>query len=698
MQPNNLTALDFEDIKASIKSYLRTRNEFTDYDFDGSSLSYLIDTLAYNSYYTAFNANMAINEAFLPSATVRDNVVNVAKLLNYVPRSITSSRGCLKLDVQTTQTAGAYPSSVTLRKGAVASGGNYIFNILQDITSTVNTTTGIATFDNVMIMEGSVVTFQYVVNTFATQVYKVPSEDADISTLSVRVKPNESSTTSDLYSLTDTITDLTETTRAYFLSEGEDMRYEVKFGDDTAGRALKDGEVVLLEYLVTSGVEANEITTFSFMGSIVDNVGNTYGTASTVLTVKDKSQLGAGAESLESIKYNAPRFYSAQYRAVTAQDYALIAKKVYSNADSVVAYGGDALNPPIYGKVFIAIQTKTGSLLNDATKKSIAADMRKYAMASIDPVVIDPEQMYLYLKVFAQYDPGTASNTSDIKTNIQNGINDWASQTQINNFNSTFRAQAFEKAVTLSDNSLSDVSLQLSILKYINPNTNQTNTYCIATGSDLYDSAPSNTGSSSDGSSTTNGSGDGTGTAGVTTSTSCKKEPVLLSGPFRTADRPGIYQQFEDDGFGNLRTFYNTGNKKVYTNNAAGTVNYNTGQICFGPVNIIGAGIDVPPSGSINVTDTTTGAGSITNADLLPTGIQIPVLFIPANVASIPAATPGTIINIINPEVTVVPVGTTPPPTIPLNSLTPSVFNTVPTTITVADITNAGDLTTSSCF
>ena len=675
MQPNNLTALDFEDIKASIKSYLRSRNEFTDYDFEGSSLSYLIDTLAYNSYYTAFNANMAMNEAFLPSATIRDNVVNVAKLLNYVPRSITSSRACLKLDVQTTQTAGAYPSSITLKKGAIASGGNYIFNILEDITTTVSPSTGIGTFDNVMIMEGSIVTFQYVVNTFATQVYKVPSEDADITTLSVRVKPNESSTTSDLYSLTDTITDLTATTRAYFLSEGEDMRYEVKFGDDTAGRALKDGEVVLLEYLVTSGVEANEITTFSFIGQIVDNVGSAYSGTSVTLSMKEKSQLGAAAETLESIKYNAPRYYSAQYRAVTAQDYALITKKVYSNADSVVAYGGDSLNPPIYGKVFIAIQTKTGSLLNDATKKSISADLRKYAMASIDPVVIDPEQMYLYLKVFAQYDPGTASNTSDIKTNIQNGINDWATQTQINNFNSTFRAQAFEKAVTLSDNSLSDVSLQLSILKYIYPNTNQTNTYCIATGADLYDSAPSN----SDG-------------------TNCKKEPILLSGPFRTADRPGIDQQFEDDGFGNLRTFYNTGNKKVYTNNAAGTVNYATGQICFGPVNIIGSGVNTPPTGSITITDSTTGAGSVTNADLLPTGLQIPVLFIPANVASIPAATPGTIINIINPEVTVVPVGTTPPPTIPLNSLTPSVFNTVPTTITVADITNSGDLTTSSCF
>lgn len=166
MQPNNLTALDFNDIKASIKSYLRTRTEFSDYDFEGSSLSYLIDTLAYNTYYTAFNANMAMNEAFLPSATVRDNVVNIAKLLNYVPRSIVSSKACLKLTLQTTQTNGAYPTSVTLAKGSVASGGNFIFNILEPITSSVNTTTGIAEFDNVMISEGSIVQFSYIVNTF----------------------------------------------------------------------------------------------------------------------------------------------------------------------------------------------------------------------------------------------------------------------------------------------------------------------------------------------------------------------------------------------------------------------------------------------------------------------------------------------------------------------------------------------------
>ncbi len=675
MQPNNLTALDFEDVKSSIKSYLRTRKEFTDYDFDGSALSYLVDTLAYNTYYTAFNANMAMNEAFLPSATVRDNIVNVAKLLNYVPKSVTSSKGCLKLTVQTEKTNGSYPSSITLGKGVVATGGNFLWNILEDTTVIVNTTTGIAEFDNLMIYEGTIVTFNYVVNTFASQIYKIPSEDADIATLKVRVKANESATASDLYNQVDTITNLTATTRVYFLAEGEDMRYEIRFGDDSVGRKVKDGEVIVLEYLVTNGAEANEITGFSFVGTMTDNLGVTYGGGTVDLLVKDRSQLGSDAETPESIKYNAPRYYSAQYRAVTAQDYAVITKKVYSNADSVVAYGGDALNPPIYGKVYIAIKTKTGSLLNDQTKKEVAADLRKYAMASIDPVVVDPDEIFIYNKIFALYDTGCGSSTSDIKTNIQNAITNWAGQTQINNFNSTFRSQNFEKAIVLSDKCITDVSLQTTILKYIKPNTNSTNTYCVSTGGQLYDSAPSNN--------------DGT---------TCKKEPVVLSGTFRTADRPGIDQQFEDDGFGKLRTFYNTGNKKVYTNNDAGSVSYATGEICFGPVNVVGAGGNVPDMTNISLTDAVTGVGTIIDTSLLPNELQIPVLFIPSNVSTIPASTPGTVINIVNPEVTVAPIGTVPPGTIPLNSLTPTVFNQTPTTVDVPNLDNSGTVNTSSCF
>jgi hypothetical protein len=678
MQPNNLTALDFEDIKASIKSYLRTRQEFTDYDFDGSSLSYLIDILAYNTYYTSFNANMALNEVFLPSATVRDNVVNIAKLLNYTPRSVSTSKACLYLTIQTTQSNGVYPSTVTLGRGSVATGGGYVWNTLQNITANVNASTGLAVFDSLLVYEGAIIKFEYIVNTFATQNYIIPTEDADISTLTVKVKPNESSTTFDLYNKVEVVTNLTPTTRAYFLSEGEDMRYEIKFGDDSVGRALKDGEVVQFEYIVTSGNEANEVSKFTFIGRLTDSNGQTYSPGLAKLTVKDKSQQGAPAESIESIKYNAPRYYSAQYRAVTAQDYAVITRNIYANASSVVAYGGDALNPPIYGKVYIAIKTKTGTVLNDATKNEIQANLRQYSMASIDPVITDPDDMYINLKLFVTYDTGCGSNPNEIETDINSAIVDWATQTNINNFNSTFRASDFEKAVTLSNKCVSDISLQTTILKYIKPTTNQTNTYCISTGSDLYNSAPSQDG------------GDG----------SCKKEPVLLSGTFRTANRPGVDQQFEDDGFGNLRTFYNTGTRKIYTNDTAGTVNYDTGQICFGPINVIGSGTNVPPDSAvqINPEDVTTGIGTVIDTTTLPVNIEIPVSFIPANNSTIPATTPGTVINIVTPVITVVPIGVVAPPTIPLNSLTPTDFNQVPTTIEIPDITNQGTISNTSCF
>lgn len=676
MQPNNLTALDFEDIKSSIKSYLRTRTEFTDYDFDGSALSYLVDLLAYNTYYTSFNANMALNESFLPSATIRDNVVNIAKLLNYVPRSINASKACLKFDIVTSAVNGEYPTSITLKKGSVASGGSYLWNILNDITVSVDQNTGAATFDSTIVYEGSLVTFSYIVNTFGKQTYKIPSEDADVSTLVVRVRPNESSTQFDLYSRAETVATVTPTTRSYFLSETEDMRYEIRFGDDSVGRAVKDGEVIDLEYLVTSGSEGNQVSQFNFIGKIVDNFGRSFSSTSISVTVKDKSQQGDAAESIESIKYNAPRYYSAQYRAVTAQDYAVITKNIYNNADSVVAYGGDSLNPPVYGKVYIVIKTKSGTNLNDATKSQVANLLRPYAMASIDPVIIDPDDVYINVKVFALYDTGSGSNPSEIQTDISNAITDWGSQTKINNFNSTFRAAQLEKAITLSNRSITDTSLQATILKYILPNSNQTNTYCIATGSDLYNSAPSKD------------DGDGV----------CKKEPVILSGTFRIADRPGVDQQFEDDGYGNLRTFYNTGIRKIYTNNAAGTVNYGSGQICFGPVNVISTGPTPPPTGSVVITDPDTGIGDVTDSTLLSTDLKIPVQFIPANNSTIPATTPGTIINIITPAITVAPIGTIVPPTIPLNSLTPTEFNVTPAVLQIPNISNPGSINDSSCF
>ena len=293
-----------------------------------------------------------------------------------------------------------------------------------------------------------------------------------------------------------------------------------------------------------------------------------------------------------------------------------------------------------------------------------------------DPVVVDPDDIYINVKVFALYDTGCGSNPSEIETDVSKSITDWGVQTQINNFNSTFRAQQLEKAITLSNNCITDTSLQTTILKYVKPNTNSTNTYCVATGSNLYNSAPSRDG----------GDGD------------CKKEPVILSGTFRTADRPGVDQQFEDDGYGKLRTFYNTGIRKIYTSDDAGTVNYETGQVCFGPVNIISTGGAGLPAGAVQITDDTTGIGDIIDTNLLPTDLQIPVQFIPANNSTIPATTPGTIINIITPTITVAPVGTVVPPTIPLNSLTPTDFNVTPVVLDIPTISNPGSLNDSSCF
>ena len=314
MQPNNLTALDFGDIKASIKSYLRTRPEFTDYDFEGAALSYLIDTLAYNTYYTSFNANMAMNEAFLPSATVRDNVVNIAKLLNYVPTSIVASRATVSFTIQCQQTSDAFPSTVTLKKGSILQGGSYMWNIMADTTQSVEPTPGVATFSHIVVKQGTMLNFSYTVNTFASQIYKIPSENCDISTLSVQVRASETSTTSDLYNRVDTISNLSATSRVFFIHEGEDMRYEIKFGDDSIGRALSDGEVVTLEYLVTDGEVANDVNIFNFIGRLEDSLGRTYTGSHVTMTLDEKSGYGENAESIESIKYNAPRYYYSQYR------------------------------------------------------------------------------------------------------------------------------------------------------------------------------------------------------------------------------------------------------------------------------------------------------------------------------------------------------------------------------------------------
>lgn len=657
MIPNNLTAMDFDSIKSSIKDYLRTRDEFTDYDFEGSTLSYLVDVLAYNTYYTAFNANMAVNETFLSSATVRDNVVSLAKTLNYTPRSSRAAKACVSFTVQTELLNDAYPQYVSLKKGITATGGAYTFNVLEDVNATTDIN-GVATFNKTVIYEGSILTYRYTVSSFKKQKYLIPTDKVDTSTLRITVKPNAQSTQEDVYVLGEDVTNIKADSRVYFLSETEDQRYEIIFGDGVIGRKLQDGEVINISYVKSHEAAANDVQDFDFVGELEDQYGRTIDSiVETGLTVNERSQFGDSVESVESIKYTAPRDYTTQLRAVTSQDYSIITKKVYSNAESVIAFGGDELDPPVYGKVYVAIKTKTGNLLNNATKLSIAKDLRAYSMASIEPVIIDPSFLYVSNNLFVLYDPTkTSKSISELQSLVLGAIEQYAAQENINNFESSFSLSKFNKAIGLADSSIDSASVQTTLMRYMimNANTSAVDTYCIDFGQPLYDSNPSND------------SGDGTGGSGST----CYKEPIIRSGEFITTDRPTVVQYFEDDGFGNLRTYYNSGSSKIYTNNAAGSINYLTGKVCFGPV-----AIDNPPGGG-----------------------KLPVQVIPQNPSEVRPDTPGTIISLPTPDITVVPIGTLPPATIPLNNLNPEQYAVVPAVVTPVTIDNAGDLNNMACF
>jgi len=671
MIPTDLTAMDFNSIKASIKDYLRTRPEFTDFDFEGATLSYLIDVLAYNTYYTAFTANMAVNEAFLSSATVRDNVVSIAKLLDYTPRSSRAPKACVSFSVQTDLFNGVFPQFATLRKGIVVTGGEYNFVTLEDISANTDNT-GIAAFNKIVVYEGANLTHSYTVSSFKKQKYVIPADKVDTSTLRVTVKQNAQSTQEDVYVLATDVTTLNAESRVYFLTETEDQRYELQFGDDVIGRKLEDGEVINISYVRTHEADANDISEFDFVGTVVDQYGRPIGDIEDDLTVNERSQLGDIPETVSEIKFSAPRTYTTQLRAVTAQDYAYITKKVYENAESVIAFGGDQLSPPVYGKVYVAVKTKTGNTLNNASKLQIAKDLQQYAMASIEPVVIDPEFLYVPTSLYVFYDPTkTSKSVAELQNLVLGAIEQFADQENINNFGSTFSLSKYEKAISLADNSIDSASVQTTLLRYLKLNPGTVDTYCTDFGSPIYDSNPSNDGGSGsgggDGTDTGNG-GAGDGTGGGTGDMKCYKEPVIKSGQFITADRPDVIQYFEDDGFGNLRTYYNSGSSKIYTNNNAGTVNYGTGKICFGPVEVVDP-VD-----------------------------QIPVQIIPTNISSVTPATPGTVISLPIPNITVVPVGTLPPPTIPLNNLTPDQFQQLPAVITPIEITNVGDLNNIACF
>jgi len=446
MSFNQFTNLDFNDLRTQIKDYLRSNSNFTDFDFEGSNFSVLIDILAYNSYITAYNTNMQANEAFLDSATLRENVVSHARNIGYVPRSKKSSKAKISFSVDTS----SYNSrTVTLKAGPFALGavqdGNYIFSIPSDVTVPVNTS-NIAFFENLDIYEGSYLTKTFTVDySQPNQRFLIPNSNVDTSTIRVSV----SNSTIEVYTLYENILNVNKTSKLFLIQEIEDEKYEILFGDNILGKKPEHGSTISISYIVTNGKSADGSANFTFSGNIKDNNSTNITSGISLITTTSSSENGDDIETIDSVKYLAPRVYASQYRAVTANDYKGLIPYLYSNIDSVTAYGGEELDPPQYGKVFISIKPRNGNFLSEITKNDIKKKLKQYSIAGIKPELIDLKYLYVEIDSTVYYNPAFISDSVIIKNQVLNTLNFYSISSDVNSFGGRFK---FSKVNTLIDN------------------------------------------------------------------------------------------------------------------------------------------------------------------------------------------------------------------------------------------------------
>ena len=446
MSFNQFTNLDFNDLRTQIKDYLRSNSNFTDFDFEGSNFSVLIDILAYNSYITAYNTNMQANEAFLDSATLRENVVSHARNIGYVPRSKKSSKAKISFSVDVS----SYNSrTVTLKAGPFALGavqdGNYIFSIPSDVTVPVNTS-NIAFFENLDIYEGSYLTKTFTVDySQPNQRFLIPNSNVDTSTIRVSV----SNSTIEVYTLYENILNVNKTSKLFLIQEIEDEKYEILFGDNILGKKPEHGSTISISYIVTNGKSADGSANFTFSGNIKDNNSTNITSGISLITTTSSSENGDDIETIDSVKYLAPRVYASQYRAVTANDYKGLIPYLYSNIDSVTAYGGEELDPPQYGKVFISIKPRNGNFLSEITKNDIKKKLKQYSIAGIKPELIDLKYLYVEIDSTVYYNPAFISDSVIIKNQVLNTLNFYSISSDVNSFGGRFK---FSKVNTLIDN------------------------------------------------------------------------------------------------------------------------------------------------------------------------------------------------------------------------------------------------------
>ena len=546
-QKLQITELDFDDIKANLKTYLKGQSEFSDYNFEGSGMSVIMDLLAYNTHYLGMNANMLANEMFLDSSILRSSVVSHAKHLNYTPRSARAPVAYLNVTVNDSTL-----SSVTIDKGTkfTTSINNNTYGFVVNESLTVQPNSGILNFNNLPIYEGTLATTRYTVDyTNPEKKYILTSDRADTSTLKVTVQTSASDISTQVFTLAKDISLVGETDRVFFLQEGEDGRFEVYFGDDVIGQKLSNGNIVILEYIVTNKTEANGASTFS--GTAVGGVSNI--TVETLLTATG----GAEPETIESIKYYAPLSYSSQRRAVTTYDYKSIVPEIYPNIKSIQVWGGEDNDPPIYGQVYIAIEPLSGGKLTEAQKQFVVTGLKPYNIASVRPVVVDPETIYIIVSSNFRYNATvTTKSSADLITLVNSTVSNYSTG-NLEKFDNMFRYSELIRLIDETDISILSNITTIRMYKKITPVLNTSTQYTIKYYNELHHPHA--------------------GHGSVLSSTSFK-----IAGS--TADH-----FLDDDGRGAVRLYTIEANQRVYANAAIGTVDYVAGTITLNNLTISSA-------------------------------------------------------------------------------------------------------------
>jgi len=579
------TNLDFDQIKTSIKDYLRANSTFSDFDFEGSNFSVLIDTLAYNTYITAFNSNMIVNESFLDSATLRENVVSLARNIGYVPRSRTAARATISFTVSTTEDT----PTLTLRRGLVCVGTandtTYTFSIPEDVTTTV--IDGVASFDEVEVYQGTYLTKQFTYDGSLDQRFILNNSFIDTSTLSVYVKRTNDSGLGIEYAAIDNILDTTSESRIYILQEVQDEKYEIKFGDGIIGKKLGDsvgydGTIITANYIITDGEDGNGASVFTFSGSVTTANDKIINPGTVTITTDQSSQNGSSIEPIDSIKYYAPRVYSAQNRAVTSRDYEAIIKTIYPETESVAVVGGEELDPPEYGNVILSIKPKNGSFVSDFNKSRILSQLKQYTVSGINPKIIDLKTLYVEVESAVYYNYSQVSSVDSLKTNVLNSLTKYSESLDLNKFGGRFKYSKVLSVIDTTDTAITSNITKVKIRRDLKAALNQFAQYELCFGNKFHVNPQGrnikSTGFKIAGESSTVFLTDTptitSGGTNVTSSTSA--EEVFLNRPTTIGATTGVLSivKIGSDG------------RSIVVAKDVGTVDYVKGEIKIGTINI----------------------------------------------------------------------------------------------------------------